>query len=110
MLFSRREKEKRYGLLLDHPLDDPSCCQACAALCCRCFPNVDLTWAEYQQLEALGANRLHFSLCGPHKLIIENGCEFLHESRCSIYEQRPDICRRFICQETPGGDRSRPPR
>jgi Fe-S-cluster containining protein len=60
---------------------------------------VELTWEEYCRLEALGASRLHFSLYGPHKLIIENGCEFLQESRCGIYLQRPDICRRFICEK-----------
>ena len=98
MLFSRREKEKRHGLLLDQPVDDPPCCRNCAALCCHSFPSVELSWEEYRQLEALGANRLHFSLHGPHKLIIENGCEFLRGSRCGIYEQRPAICRRFICQ------------
>lgn len=98
MLFPRRAKERRRGLLLDHPLDAPSCCSVCAALCCRSFPNVDLSWDEYRRLEDLGASRLHFSLHGPHKLIIENGCEFLNENKCGIYEQRPEICRRFICQ------------
>ncbi|GAW67291.1 hypothetical protein GPEL0_01r3041 [Geoanaerobacter pelophilus] len=67
-------------------------------MCCRSFPNVDLSWGEYQLLERLGATRLHFSLYGPHKLIIENGCEFLVDNRCGIYEQRPEICRRFICR------------
>lgn len=99
MLFRRRSKEKRHGLLLDHPLDDPPCCRNCGALCCRSFPNVDLTWEEYTRLEELGATRLHFSLHGPHKLIIENGCEFLYEDRCGIYESRPGVCRRFVCDE-----------
>ena len=98
MVFSRREKEIRHGLLSDHPLDDPSCCRECGALCCRSFPNVDLTWEEYQSLSAIGAKRLHFSLHGPHKLIIENGCEFLDNNKCGIYEQRPGVCRRFICK------------
>lgn len=98
MLFSRREKEKRHGLLLDQPVDDPPCCRACDALCCRSFPSVNLTWTEYEQLSGLGATRLQFSLYGPHKLIIENGCEFLQENRCGIYQHRPDICRRFVCQ------------
>lgn len=98
MLFSRREKEKRHGVLLDQPLDDPACCRACSAVCCRSFPSVNLTWPEYERLLDLGATRLHFSLSGPHKLIIENGCEFLHQNRCGIYEDRPDICRRFVCQ------------
>lgn len=98
MLFPWRVKEKRHGLLLNQPLDDPSCCSTCAACCCRSFPNVDLSWDEYQRLEALGAARLHFSLHGPHKLIIENGCEFLRGNRCGIYDDRPEICRRFICK------------
>ncbi|WP_136515110.1 YkgJ family cysteine cluster protein [Geomonas edaphica] len=101
MLFARHHKDKRHGLLLDHPLDDPSCCRECAALCCRSFPNIDLTWEEYLRLEELGATRLHFSLYGPHKLIIENGCEFLDGNRCGIYEARPAICRRFFCRPAP---------
>jgi uncharacterized protein len=98
MLFSNRLKERRHGILLDQPADDPSCCRSCSGLCCRSFPSVELTWPEYEQLAALGATRLHFSLYGPHKLIIENGCEFLENNRCGIYDHRPDICRRFICE------------
>ena len=101
MLFSRREKEKRHGLLLDHPVDDAPRCRACPAICCRSFPTVELTYEEYQTLDKLGAVRLQLSLHGPHKLIIENGCEFLQDNRCGIYEHRPDICRRFICEELP---------
>lgn len=99
MLFRRRQIEKRHGLLLAQRLDDPPCCSDCAALCCRSFPNVDLSWEEYRRLAELGATRLHFSLHGPHKLIIENGCEFLDGNRCGIYDDRPEICRRFICDK-----------
>lgn len=98
MLLSRRSKDRRHGVLLEHPLDDPSCCRTCGALCCRSFPSVELSGEEYQQLEALGASRLELSLYGPHKLIIENGCEFLQGDRCGIYDYRPDICRRFVCR------------
>lgn len=98
MLFFRHDKEKRHGVMLDSPLDDPACCKNCDAVCCRSFPTVEITWDEYRQLEALGATRLQFSLHGPHKLIIENGCEFLHGSRCGIYEHRPAVCRRFVCR------------
>jgi Fe-S-cluster containining protein len=42
---------------------------------------------------------LQLSLYGPHKLEIEYGCEFLVEGRCSIYEERTDICRRFYCSD-----------
>ncbi len=98
MRFTRRKEDKRHGILLDQPIDDDACCRECDGACCRSFPSVNLTWDEYEQLKGLGATRLHFSLIGQHQLIIENGCEFLLDNRCSIYEQRPDICRRFICR------------
>jgi len=88
---------KRRAVLLDHPIGNLKRCESCRNDCCRSFPAVVITWSEYAQLQALGANRLHFSLSGRYQLIIENGCEFLFEERCSIYDQRPDICRRFIC-------------
>ncbi len=98
-LFPSREKPKKHGMLLDGPVDDDSRCRTCDGLCCRSFPNVELTWDEYQTLLDLGASRLHFSLTGHHKLIIENGCEFLVSGRCSIYGKRPAVCRRFFCRD-----------
>ncbi|GFO56112.1 zinc/iron-chelating domain-containing protein [Geomonas sp. Red276] len=102
MLFPRREKEVRHGVLLEKPVDDPPCCRGCDGVCCRSFPSVELTWEEYEQLQALGATRLEFALYGPPRLMIENGCEFLVGSRCGIYLHRPAICRHFICR-TEGG-------
>jgi Fe-S-cluster containining protein len=60
---------------------------------------VAVTWEEYQVLKAHGAQRLEFSLSGPHLLLIENGCEFLVGGRCAIYDDRPEICRRFYCTD-----------
>lgn len=88
---------RRRGLLLDQPLDDGARCRACAADCCRGFPSVELSAAEYARLEELGAQRLEFTLTGRFFLIIEHGCEFLDGNRCAIYAQRPAICRRFTC-------------
>lgn len=98
MLFFRGGRKKRRGVLLEHPLDDPLSCKSCDAACCRSFIDVNLTWEEFQRLEALGAARLQLSLYGPHKLIIEDGCEFLEGSRCSIYQDRPRVCRLFVCE------------
>lgn len=98
MLWKRRGR-KKHGLLLEHPADDPEQCRGCDGVCCRSFPSVRLSWPEYQVLRNLGARRLHFSPDGHHLLFIENGCEFLHEGRCSIYDHRPDVCRRFICRD-----------
>lgn len=99
MRFIRRTKTKKHGMLVDQPVNDDTRCKDCDGACCRSFPNVELSWAEYEELSVLGASRLYFSISGHHKLIIENGCEFLADGKCSIYEHRPDVCRRFICQD-----------
>ncbi|MDD2540485.1 MAG: YkgJ family cysteine cluster protein [Desulfuromonadaceae bacterium] len=98
MLWSSRSKKKRHGVLLDYPSPGDSLCNECDAACCRSFPAVNITGIEYNQLRLIGATRLQFSLIGRHKLLIENGCEFLKEGKCSIYEQRPNVCQRFMCQ------------
>ncbi len=92
-------------MLLDHPIGNLERCRECNAECCRSFPAVNITWTEYNKLRDLGANRLYFSLSGRCKLIIENGCEFLLNARCSIYENRPDICRRFLCADYLPGEK-----
>lgn len=99
MLFVSRSKTVKHGMLMDRPLDDDGRCRECDGACCRAFPSVNLSWAEYERLKSLGARRLDFSLVGHHRLIIENGCEFLAEGKCSIYADRPDTCRRFFCRD-----------
>ena len=99
MKFLVRSKVKKHGMLMDVPVDDDDRCRACDGACCRSFPSVNLSWEEYERLKGLGAGRLDFSLTGHNRLIIENGCEFLVAGQCSIYDQRPEICRRFFCRE-----------
>lgn len=99
MPFPLHRQTKLHGILLDHPKDGDERCQKCGGACCRSFSDVELTWDEYERLQAIGAGRLQLSLLGPHRLIIDYNCEFLVEGRCSIYELRPEICRRFYCQE-----------
>lgn len=95
----KKKRVKRHGHLLDQPVDGDDSCRDCEADCCRGFPSVRLTPEEYCTLERLGAVRLQFLLNGEHYLLIEHGCEFLAGNRCSIYQQRPEICRRFTCSE-----------
>jgi len=99
VLLPGKAKTKKHGKLLEHPADDDLRCRNCDGACCRAFPSVALTWSEYEELRMMGATRLQFSIFGPHKLIIDNGCEFLVNGRCSIYAHRPDVCRRFICTD-----------
>ena len=96
-LFGRR-RDRKHGFLHDGPVEG-SRCTGCVAVSCRSFVSVELTAAEYRLLQELGARRLEFTLTGRHYLDIEDGCEFLRDDRCSIYPHRPDICRRFSCQE-----------
>lgn len=95
----RRRGTKKHGVLLDDFIDGSEHCRNCDAACCRGFPTVELTAGEYATLEKLGAVRLEFLLSGHYYLVIENGCEFLVDNCCGIYEQRPAICRRFTCRE-----------
>ena len=95
----KTKRVKRQGFLSDRPVDGDESCRGCEADCCRGFPSVKLTAEEYSTLERLGAVRLLFLLNGEHYLLIEHGCEFLDQNRCSIYNQRPEICRRFTCRE-----------
>ncbi len=99
MPFPYRQKTKLHGILLDHPEDGSERCITCGGACCSSFAAIEISWEEYEQLRALGACRLQISLYGAHRLEIDYGCEFLVQGRCSIYEQRPDICRRFTCAE-----------
>ena len=93
------KRKKRRGVLVEQGVDGGNRCRECDAACCRGFPSVELTEAEYAALERLGAIRLEYLLSGRHYLIIENGCEFLVGNRCGIYSHRPEICRRFTCRE-----------
>ena len=97
MPFPNRQKTKLRGILLEHPHSGDERCQKCDGACCRSFTDVEISWEEFERLRDLGARRLQLSLRGPHRLVIDYNCEFLVAGRCSIYEARPDICRRFTC-------------
>jgi len=100
MPFPNRQKKLR-GILLDHPQTGGERCQKCDGACCRSFTDVEISWEEFERLHDLGARRLQLSLVGPHRLVIDYNCEFLKDGKCSIYEARPDICRRFTCADAP---------
>lgn len=95
----RNQRVKKRGVLLAEPVDDDERCRSCDAACCRGFPRVELTRAEYELLRGRGAVRLQFLLNGHYYLEIENGCEFLVGNRCGSYDLRPAICRRFTCRD-----------
>jgi len=101
MLFPPPRMKRYHGILLDAPRDGDDRCRDCGGACCRSFSDVELTWEEYERLRELGSTRLQLSLLGPHRLVIDYNCEFLTDGRCAIYEARPEICRRFTCEDVP---------
>lgn len=98
MPFFNRQK-KLHGILLDGQLDGSDRCRECGGACCCSFSDVEISWEEYERLRAHGARNLQLALHGRHRLVIDYGCEFLIDGRCSIYEIRPDVCRRFVCRD-----------
>jgi uncharacterized protein len=92
-------RTRRRAVIASAAVDDDPRCRSCDAACCRSFASVPITWAEYERLHDLGARRLELSLRGHHRLVVDGACEFLVFGRCSIYAERPEICRRFICVE-----------
>ncbi len=100
MLFPPFRKKRYHGILLDAPRDGDDRCRECGGVCCSSFAAVEISWEEFRRLRQLGAGRLQLSLFGPYRLEIDCGCEFLANGRCSIYDQRPDVCRRFFCSDS----------
>ena len=94
-----RSQQRRRGIIREEPLDDDPRCSLCDGACCRGFPSVELTWEEYERLRELGAARLLLPLAGPPLLLIDYCCEFLSDGRCTVYADRPAICRRFTCED-----------
>lgn len=99
MLFSILRRKKYHGTLLDLPQDGDERCRECGGVCCSSFSAVEISWEEYHRLTSLGALRLQRTFFGRHRLEIDCGCEFLVQGRCRIYDERPDVCRRFICRD-----------
>ena len=98
MKLFRRNGVMKHGIMNESPFTE-SRCEQCDGVCCRSFFSVELTPDEYVTLQDLGARRLGFTLTEKFFLEIENGCEFQDSNRCTIYDLRPDVCRRFTCSE-----------
>lgn len=98
MRFFHRNGVIKHGVMNDGPFIE-SACDKCDGACCRSFVTIELTPEEYLTLQRLGATRLGYTLMEKFFLEIENGCEFLQSNRCGIYENRPEVCRRFSCRE-----------
>jgi hypothetical protein len=76
-------------------------CQGCTACCCGACVNVDTTREPPERLEKM---RLQQDEEGWHLPRREDGgCIHLGPRGCTIYADRPDICRVFDCRVTAMG-------
>ncbi len=71
--------------MTDHK-DDPPCSE-CTGACCISYDVIVLEPDEVK----------HFGV--PHILIGSDGCQYLEKGRCSIHNERPQVCRNFDCRD-----------
>lgn len=69
---------------------DPPCGE-CTGSCCISY---DVIALEPNEVE-------HFGV--PHILIGNDGCQYLEKGRCSIHNERPQVCRNFDCRDVTSG-------
>jgi hypothetical protein len=71
-------------------------CQRCG-LCCdgTLFSDVPL---QPDEVEPARRNRLDVGRIADGTPVLRQGCTALCERRCSVYTERPEACRRYICR------------
>ena len=65
---------------------DPPCGE-CTGSCCISY---DVIALETKEVEYFGV---------PHFQIGNDGCQYLEKGRCSIHNERPQVCRDFDCRD-----------
>ena len=71
--------------MTDHK-DQPPCSE-CTGGCCISY---DVIALEPDEVEHFGVPRI---------LIGSDGCQYLEKGRCSIHNERPQVCRNFDCRD-----------
>ena len=78
-------------------ISDSDICKECGAWCCKhqfaCYLKIgmDKVHHDYWKIRSVE----YFELDGNIVYIVEQPCPYLEGWKCSIYEERPDICRLF---------------
>jgi Fe-S-cluster containining protein len=89
-------KKNKRSRLLKEPVSGlcpPDCCECCTDW----FSHLRLTKEEYDFLKEHGAKHLNFKGKTYMLEITDGRCEFLENGKCKIYNERPDVCKRFLC-------------
>ena len=83
------------GMLLCNPGECNECCH---------YNRVPLNSFDLARFEIakIDANLMYDE--GKHYLVTEGGCQFLKDGACSIYKNRPDVCKQFPIQASAKAD------
>lgn len=80
----------------DGSVSDPECAM-CTAACCRSFPDIPITRAEYDS----GLYEAHELKPGLYSLRIGDDLRCPHlgrDDRCTVYDHRPRTCQVYSCR------------
>ena len=66
--------------------------------CCKCCEDIILTLETHPSADIKRWIELHDIEVIENKVRIKNKCTKLVDGKCSIYEDRPDNCRHYICE------------
>lgn len=72
-------------------------CEECPGKCC--YLKTRITTEEAERLEALGAPIIWDFGVIPWMDNRGKGCFFLKDEECTIYEDRPALCKNYYCRE-----------
>ncbi len=73
-----------------------SCSTPCNQ-CCKAFGTIALKIHEYEFIKPLVDKKYLSIMFGLKLLNIKNGCPLLIDNECSIYDNRPSICKTYMC-------------
>jgi Fe-S-cluster containining protein len=68
------------------------CLKQCKSVCCGYVPIPGETYQKYPPLSS------DYVLEGPDKtkfVVKDNHCAYLVDNKCTLYEHRPEVCRKF---------------
>lgn len=108
----RKQLFEKYNWLISKTqsiLEHYSCPESCNASCCKNY-NINFTKKEYEKIfekgdteirEVLKSNAVDSHRSEFYKMLSTAICPLLIDSKCRIYEYRPESCRKFPFVTTP---------
>jgi len=85
--------------ILDGEISLPSC-QECRQCCDgTLYDHVPISEEEFNKLSKYNGHGGIYKFGYGYRMDQRNGCSFLQNNKCSVYEDRPDTCKRYVCEK-----------